>query len=157
MVKRMLPGEYIVKLIRFLLFVSNTMPKIPTRKILLAFLLTCTFQILIAGTAGSLEQLDFKSCVGEWVRPDGGYILDIKSVQPDGKIEAAYLNPRPIKISKAQANIRSGKIEFFIELRDRGYPGSYYTLTFDPKSSQLVGVYHHLGLNQNFDVYFIRK
>jgi hypothetical protein len=83
--------------------------------------------------------------------------LDIKSISADGKIEMVYLNPRPINVSMAQANTKAGKIELFIELRDRGYPGSYYTLTFDSKKNRLVGVYHHLVLNQNFDVFFIRR
>ena len=133
------------------------MKKIPIIRALLIFVLICTLYILAANKVHAAEQPDFKMIIGEWVRPDGGYVLDIKAIQPDGKIEAAYLNPRSINVSKAQANIKADKIELFIELRDRGYPGSYYTLTFDPQSSRLVGVYHHLGLNQNFDVYFVRK
>ena len=100
---------------------------------------------------------NYNKIEGQWLRPDGGYVLDIKSVGPDGKMEAVYLNPRPINVSKAQANIVAGKIELFIELRDRGYPGSYYTLYYDGKTKRLAGVYHHLGLNQNFDVYFVRR
>jgi len=100
---------------------------------------------------------DHGRLIGQWVRPDGGYVLDIRSISPDGKIEMAYLNPRPINISKAQADMKKGKIELLIELRDRGYPGSYYTLTFDSERNRLIGVYHHLGLNQNFDVYFIKR
>ena len=42
-------------------------------------------------------------------------------------------------------------------LSDRGYPGNYYTLTFDSERNRLVGVYHHLELNQNLSVYFIRR
>ena len=100
---------------------------------------------------------DYGRLIGQWMRPDGGYVLDIKSIHSDGKIEMAYLNPRPINVSRAQANTKAGKIELFIELRDRGYPGSYYTLTFDPETNRLVGVYHHLVLNQNFNIYFIRR
>ncbi len=32
-----------------------------------------------------------------------------------GKLEAAYLNPKQINVSKAQANIKSGQIDIFIE------------------------------------------
>ena len=103
------------------------------------------------------KPLYYENLIGKWVRPDGGYVLDITTVHRDGKIEMAYLNPRPINVSKAQVNIKSDKIEIFIELRDRNYPGNYYTLTFDSKANRLVGVYHHLGLNQNFDVYFIKR
>ena len=105
----------------------------------------------------SAAGVDFQKLIGKWVRPDGGYVVDIKSISPDGKIEMAYLNPRQINVSKAQANMKKGKIELLIELRDRNYSGNYYTLTFDSKSDRLVGVYHHLVLNQNFDIYFVRK
>jgi hypothetical protein len=103
------------------------------------------------------ETADYAPLIGKWVRPDGGYILDIKSIGSGGNIEMTYLNPKPINVSKAQVDMKTGKIELLIELRDRNYPGNYYTLTFDSESNRLVGVYHHLGLNQNFDVYFIRR
>ena len=100
---------------------------------------------------------DFHKLIGNWVRPDGGYVLDIRSVNTDGKIEMAYLNPRTINVSKAQAYNKAGKTELFIELQDQGYPGNYYTLTFDEQTDELVGIYHHLGIQQNFDVFFIRQ
>ena len=85
------------------------------------------------------------------------YVPDIKSVGSDEKIEMAYLNPNLINVSKAQASIKDGKLELFIELRDTGYPGNYYTLTFDEQTDKLVGIYHHLGIGQDFDVYFVRQ
>jgi hypothetical protein len=103
------------------------------------------------------ETADYRPLIGQWVRPDGGYVLEIRSIDPDGKIEMVYLNPRQINVSRVTVSMKAGKIELFIELRDRGYPGSYYTLTFDSKTNRLIGVYHHLGLNQNFDVYFVRR
>jgi len=91
------------------------------------------------------------------VRPDGGYTLLIKAVNDDGSIDAAYFNPNPINVSKAQVSTESGKTNIFVELRDVGYPGSYYTLVYDPDSDRLAGVYHHLVLKQNFDVYFVSE
>jgi hypothetical protein len=44
----------------------------------------------------------------------------------------------------------------FVELRDRGYPGNYYKLTYDTGKDQLAGVYYHLGVQQQFDVFFER-
>lgn len=99
----------------------------------------------------------FKPLIGSWLRPDGGYVLVIKDVQEDGKIDAAYLNPRNINVSKARAETKDGTINIFVELWDTGYPGSYYTLTYNKGSDKLIGVYHHLGINQNFDVFFIKK
>ena len=37
-----------------------------------------------------------------------------------------------------------------------GYPGSTYTLTYDPKRDQLQGVYFQATLRQSFDVVFVR-
>lgn len=99
---------------------------------------------------------DFEKLKGKWLRPDGGYVLDIKSVGSDGNIEMTYLNPNPIHVSKAQVSIKAGKLELFIELTDTGYPGNYYTLTYDVGKDQLVGVYYHLGIGQQFDVIFVR-
>lgn len=119
--------------------------------------------LTVAGVAAFLVYLqrsvpaDYGPLVGQWIRTDGGYVLNIKSVQPDGKIEMAYLNPRPINVSKAQVSTKGGEINLFVELQDRGYPGSYYTLTFDSESNRLVGVYHHLGINQNFNVFFVMR
>jgi hypothetical protein len=117
----------------------------------------------IAGIAGfmafpsSCEPDDYKHLVGRWVRASGGYVLDIQNVQSDGKLELAYLNPRPINVSKAQADTEAGRINLFVELRDTHYPGNYYTLTYDSQNDRLVGVYHHLGIGRDMDVLFSRK
>ncbi len=94
--------------------------------------------------------------VGRWVRLDGGYVLDIKAVHDDGTIDAAYLNPRPIHISKAEAITKGGHVVVVVTLQDQGYPGNMYTLTYDPQADRLEGVYHHRGLRQQFDVKFTR-
>jgi hypothetical protein len=94
---------------------------------------------------------------GKWLRPDGGYVLEIRSVDDaSGKLEAAYLNPRPINVSKAQATRDGGSVKVFVELRDVNYPGSTYTLAYDPASDQLKGDYFQAALKQTFDVYFTR-
>ena len=71
----------------------------------------------------------FEALVGRWLRPDGGYIIQIRSVDGSGKMEAGYFNPRPINVSKAQASEESGKLKVFVELSDVGYPGSTYTFS----------------------------
>ncbi len=57
------------------------------------------------GDSATVEKAkpDFGTLKGRWVRTDGGYILSVKDVDPDGKMDAAYYNPRPVNISKAQA------------------------------------------------------
>ena len=94
--------------------------------------------------------------VGRWRRATGGYILDVKAVGDDGTVDAAYLNPRPIHVSKAQAITQGGFTVLAVTLQVRGYPGNLYTLTYDPDADVLEGVYHHRGLRQQFDVAFAR-
>jgi hypothetical protein len=93
---------------------------------------------------------------GRWLRPDGGYVMTISDIGDDGKVAATYENPRPINIARAEAGMKDGKVSLYIELRDRGYPGNYYVLDFDDAQDQLVGVYYHLGIQQQFDVHFER-
>ena len=98
----------------------------------------------------------FAKLTGRWLRPDGGYILEIRSAAPDGKLEAAYFNPRPIHVAKAEASRDGGSVKVFIELRDVNYPGSTYTLIYDPADDQLKGDYFQAALKQTFDVIFTR-
>jgi hypothetical protein len=93
---------------------------------------------------------------GRWARTDGGYVIEIKSVDPGGQMQAAYYNPNPINVSRAQAARSGAAVTVFIELRAPGYPGSTYTLIHDLKNDQLKGIYHHAGLQKNFDVVFVR-
>lgn len=99
---------------------------------------------------------DFDKLVGRWLRDDMSYMIEISSVSADGRIEARYLNPQPVHVSRAEAKPANGALEVLLELTDRGYPGSYYTLTYAAAEDLLRGVYHHLGLRQNFDVAFFR-
>ena len=98
----------------------------------------------------------FESLKGRWQRPDGGYVLDIKNVDANGKLAAGYFNPRPINVSQAEAALDGTTIKVFIELRDINYPGATYHLTYDPESDQLRGVYFQPALQQSFDVFFVR-
>ena len=58
--------------------------------------------------------------------------------------------------AKAQATREGGVIKVFIELRGPGYPGSTYTLTYDPKTDELAGIYYQAVMQQNFEVVFVR-
>jgi hypothetical protein len=93
---------------------------------------------------------------GRWVRPDGGYVILIKSVDSAGRMEAEYLNPKPIPVSRAELTLTGGTSKLFIELRGTGYPGSTYTLTYDQRTDELRGNYYQAAIQQNFEVAFIR-
>jgi hypothetical protein len=95
---------------------------------------------------------------GKWVRndSDGKYVLDIKSIGDGGKLEAAYFNPDPINVAKAEATAADGRLRVFVELRDVGYPGSTYDLQYDAGRDQLVGEYFQPALQKRFEVKFDR-
>ena len=98
----------------------------------------------------------FERLKGRWVRPDGGYILEIRSVDASGVVDAAYLNPRPINVARAEATRAGSTLKVFVELRAPNYPGSTYTLTHDPKRDHLEGAYFQAATRQTFDVVFYR-
>jgi hypothetical protein len=49
-----------------------------------------------------------------------------------------------------------GNLGVFVELRDVNYPGSTYTLTYQPATDRLAGTYFHAVSGQNMDVEFSR-
>ena len=100
--------------------------------------------------------VSLQSLRGRWLRPDGGYILDIRDVDANGKIEAVYLNPRPIHVARAEASGDGATPQVFVELRAPGYPGSTYTLRYEPQRDQLEGIYFQAALQERFAVVFVR-
>jgi hypothetical protein len=119
----------------------------------LAIILACgLFQARVFAQQGA----EFAELKGRWVRTDGGYVIEIRGVDAGGRLQAAYYNPKPITVSQAEAARLGAAVTVFIELRAPGYPGSTYTLVHDPKSDQLKGIYYHAGLQENFEVVFVR-
>ena len=94
--------------------------------------------------------------MGRWQRPDGGYILQLSDPGPDGRLKAAYFNPRPINVSQAAWKHQGGYLGVFVELRAPNYPGSTYTLVYDPSGDRLVGIYYQAAMQQQFEVVFER-
>ena len=112
--------------------------------------------LLGAASVGFAADPGFEKIEGRWRRADGGYVLDIRKVRPDGALDAAYLNPRPINVSKARATRDGATVRVFVELRAPNYPGSTYTLTYDSKRDELYGVYYQAVEGRSFDVVFAR-
>ena len=104
----------------------------------------------------SPEQTDFQRLEGRWVRPDGGYVLELGEIKKDGSLKASYFNPRSINVSKATWSRKEGRINLFVELRDVNYPGSTYTLQYDLKSDRLKGTYFQAVEKQTFNIEFAR-
>lgn len=104
----------------------------------------------------SAAQTDFQRLEGRWVRPDGGYILELKNIKKDGSLTAAYFNPRPIRVFRAEAAKKDGSITLFVELRDVNYPGSTYNLQYDAAMDRLKGTYFQAVERKTFIVEFVR-
>jgi len=116
-------------------------------------------QVTAAGqpAAQSAEQTDPQRLVGRWVRPDGGYVLDVREVREDGSLKAAYFNPRSINVARAEWRRKDGVLAVFVELRDVNYPGSTYTLQYDPAADRLKGTYFQAVEKQTYKVEFARR
>jgi hypothetical protein len=99
----------------------------------------------------------FASLPGRWVRPDGGYVINITSVDASGKIDASYANPSPLPFYAAKATGEGSTLKLFFELRAGGYNGSTYTLNYDVAGDQLKGTYYQAVAKQTFEVFFVRK
>jgi len=101
-------------------------------------------------------QTDLQRLEGRWVRPDGGYILELRDIKKDGSLMAAYFNPRPIKVFSAKWSRKGETINLFVELRDVNYPGSKYNLQYDPRLDHLKGTYFQAVERQTFNIEFVR-
>src|SRR5262245_46236117 len=106
--------------------------------------------------SGAAQAPDPHRLAGRWRRADSEYTIAVDGVSPDGTLTARYLNPQPIHVARAEWKAADGRLTLLVEMRDRLYPGSYYELTYDAVSDGLSGVYHHLAIQQNFDVSFYR-
>ena len=126
---------------------------------LVALLLAMTVFATVAissDDAGGAAGPNPASLVGRWLRADGGYILQLTDPGPDGRLQAAYFNPRPIHVARAAWKHQEGYLGVYIELRAPNYPGSTYTLAFDQARDRLVGIYFQVAMQQKFEVEFER-
>jgi hypothetical protein len=110
----------------------------------------------VVSASAPAPRAEFEKVKGRWLRPDGNYVLEIKGASASGQLDAAYFNPNPIRVSKAEVKMDGSTAKVYVELRDAGYPGCTYTLTHDPQSDQLVGVYFQAAMGESFDVVFTR-
>jgi hypothetical protein len=109
-----------------------------------------------SGQTDTQSPADLQRLEGRWVRPDGGYVLELSETKKDGSLKASYFNPKPIKVFSAKWSQREGKINVFVELRDVNYPGSKYDLQYDPGSDRLKGTYFQAVEKQTYNIEFVR-
>ena len=117
---------------------------------------TSNDQNLKKEAAQTVSEGNFQNLVGRWIRPDGGYIIEIRNVDSNGLLQAAYFNPRPIHVSQARLTSVNKELQVFIELRDVGYPGATYALIYHPEQDVLTGLYYQPTVGQSFEVIFVR-
>ena len=98
---------------------------------------------------------DGSTLIGQWRRPDGGYVLEIKTLSAEGRLEAAYFNPRPIKVESGQWRFGGDRLQIRVRLNDTGYEGAFYLLQYDATTDKLVGEYHPAS-QETFTVEFER-
>ena len=109
-----------------------------------------------AAPGTSSVQPDFSPLPGRWVRLQGGYVITIRSVDADGKLDASYANPRLLPFHTAIASKDGNVIKLSFELRAGGYGGSTYKLRYDATNDRLTGVYDQVVAKQTFEVVFAR-
>ncbi len=112
--------------------------------------------LLLVPLAWAAPNASFQKLQGKWLRPDGGYVIEVQDVQASGEMDAFYFNPRSIHVAKARATHKQGTLSILIELRDVNYPGSTYKLTYDPKTDQLTGTYYQALDKELYEVTFSR-
>ena len=100
---------------------------------------------------------DYSVLNGEWVRPDGGYLLRVSDAKANGSVGAAYFNPNPIHVAEANVSMWKGLKKLFVKLQDKGYPGSTYTLYYFEDKDALAGFYFQANIGETFEVVFLRK
>jgi hypothetical protein len=108
------------------------------------------------GVPVAAEQPGFSRLVGKWLRLDGDYVLEVRLVASDGKMEADYFNPNPIHVSRAEASRDGSVLKVFVELRDANYPGCTYSLRYNAEKDSMEGVYYQAALQESYDVAFVR-
>jgi len=104
----------------------------------------------------SIKKTETSLLTGDWVRTEGGYLINIIKINEDRTLEAKYFNPNPINVGKANWEESSGNLKIIVELRDVNYPGSTYTLNYLPDRDILSGEYFQAVEGLTFYVEFTR-
>jgi hypothetical protein len=94
--------------------------------------------------------------MGNWLRSDGTYRLDLRAAEADGVVRAGYFNPKSINVSRSVWMRGPEGLRVIVELNDVGYPGSTYVLSYEASADRLVGIYNQAGTGQSFEVDFVR-
>ncbi len=108
-------------------------------------------------TTANLSNLDSQTLLGDWVRPDGGYVIRINKIDANNKLDANYFNPSSIQVVQAKLTETEPKLKLTIELTGQGYDGSIYKLEHNAEHDILMGTYLQGVSRQTYQVVFQRK
>jgi hypothetical protein len=95
--------------------------------------------------------------LGKWVRTDASFTIEVISVDKNGTAKAAYFNPNPIHVGSAKWEVYKAQLYLYVEMQDVNYPGSNYTLIYDPISEKLTGSYYQAVAGQTYTVEFVKS
>jgi len=132
-------------------------------KLILSFALVVILLIVIVvilteepsdSVSTSAKTIDKNLLVGNWLRTDSDYRLQISEVNEDFTLKAKYFNPNPINVGRASWQESYGSLKIIVELRDVNYPGSTYTLNYLPDKNLLAGDYYQAVEGLTFYVEF---
>ena len=123
----------------------------------LAVLAVCLGLQAIVVIPALSQPFSFDVIVGEWARTDGNYTILVRDIKTDGSADVGYFNPGKIHVAESNVSIQEGLIKLFVKLKDKGYPGSTYTLYYYAEKDALVGYYYQAAMNKTFKVIFLRK
>lgn len=133
------------------------------KKIICYFLLVTSFflfslQSVQAGDpVGPVAGPDYAVMAGEWQRTDGGYLIKVSNLQTDGRVSVEYFNPKPIHVEHSAISTQKDLLKLFVQLEDKGYEGSTYTLYYYAEKDALAGFYYQAPTDKTYEVIFMRK
>lgn len=115
---------------------------------------------IVVGESSSAKpspSIDREKLRGRWLRQDGGYILAVGEIDSEGRAQASYFNPSPVKVAWSRIVSRDSGMSLLVELRDTNYPGCLYTLNYDSHLDRLTGTYFQAQLQETYQVEFARE
>ena len=124
--------------------------------LLLVISLGCGEEKSGSADKAQMPEVDPQKLAGKWLRPDGGYILELSDIAGNGSLRAAYFNPNPINVGESKWRWEGTKLQVFVKFDDVNYPGSYYYLNYTPELDRLVGAYYQAVQDQTYNVEFVR-
>ena len=93
---------------------------------------------------------------GRWLRSDGDYTIEIFALYDDGTANVGYFNPGPINVEKGGWVFTDDRLALNVVLRDVNYPGSKYSLVYNPENDTFTGSYFQAVEGISYDVDFSR-